>query len=296
MGDRIYSFDTKDAHWWCVPPWHDTVMGWEAKYGRTPIPSGGCASSPECALDPEAMRAKAEAQVKTLGVYPPAVDLPLDVYTLARNITSEFGDGTPEEKVAVALAGLNRAKEEGADSLTAHLLGTRKRYGEQIGIARPAATRQDPTVCDLLIASMVYTGWIQGEFEDITHGATHYLDRVSQDAAHARNPETPNGAAVFLDWSSGGDYLTWAGHVPNVRPWRLALLQRRRELGQSPEGRKERQLATKMGQLAVLAQNRQPKPYNECRKGIVGGLELVASAAMASASIGILAAVTFGRR
>lgn len=263
MPTRVYRFESpSDApRWWCVPGWHAMIVGWDKAYGLVPA-STTCNGAYDCNEDPEAMRGAAEQILIGLGLIPLGVTLPIDAYTLARNIHSEFGEGTPEERVAVAFAGLNRYREEKAASLTAHLLGTRGKYGDQIGTARPASTKFDPNVADLLLAFYVFNGWSGGWLEDPTLGATHFFDRVSQDAMNARDPgNNPPSLAVYNDWVGGGDYLTWVGHVPNVRPHRLALFKRRYELAQDPN---ERAVAREAGWKAITGQNRAPRPLATC--------------------------------
>ena len=305
---------------WCLPTFHQAIVELEEKWGKTPLRSK-CAHEDDCPETPEDLRAAAEAELRKLGAVPPAYVLPLDVYTAGRNLRSEFSDGTPEEKAAIILAGINRAREEGATTLTEHLIHrTKKNYGRQIGTTRPASTAQDPTVADVLIAQMIFSGLETGEITDITHGATHYLDRVSQDfmrqksiAANAENPEVelvPSGEDVYLSWTEGGDYLTWVGHIPNVRPTRLFLFRRMRELRPDTDDaadlkRKKVKLRAEIreaGLKAIRGTNRAPAPWDSCaedadaaaalRAGVmVGGATLAFGAAIGLA-VGVIASRT----
>jgi hypothetical protein len=214
------------------------------------------------------MRVDAEAKMKGLGaaVWPASKKLTMDTYALARNLMSEFGSGTPVEKVSVGLVAMNRAtaldgvKPHTEGWISGHLLDRKNGlFGRQIGQIRPAATSQDPSVADILIADYMLRTTKTGELPDITWGATHYLDRFSQDGMRVRalqnGDTTPpaGGAEVFGSWSDGGDVLTWVGQIPDVRPWRLMLMRRRPDLRKDP---KERARIRAAGLDAIKGKNR----------------------------------------
>src|SRR5690349_4985467 len=112
---------------WCLPPFYPQVKAWEDAFGfgRPEGPMllrSGCIVADDCNeaprncipkainCSPEAMRADAEEKLRSLGpdVWPASKKLTLDTYALARNVMSEFGSGTPTEKVSVALVAMNR--------------------------------------------------------------------------------------------------------------------------------------------------------------------------------------------
>jgi hypothetical protein len=252
---------------WCLPGTVALVDAWEAQYGRTRdggpvlIPSDGCQQSPNCPIKPETLAAKADAWLRQRGIRPvDAPPLPLDVYTLARNVRSEFGSGTAMEKLAIAWVAVNRTLMDNAASITEHLLGTFGTFGRQVGSRRPASTQQDPSVADLLIANHVYTSWkTRGTEEDPTFGAVSYFDKVSQDAMHAKAPDSnPAPLDVYDTWTGGGNWLTWIGHVPDIRPYRLLLFSIRKDL-RAANNNTERARIRNLGRLALLGQNRAPR-------------------------------------
>jgi hypothetical protein len=297
---------------WCVPPWHAAAEAWDKTWGKTMLRSKTCTFNAECTESPESLRAAAEAKLQELGVWPADTTLPLDVYTLARNVRSEFGDGTPEERAAIIFAGINLAndKNPGGSISDALIHQTKKTYGAQVGSARPASTAQDPMVSDILLANYILSGVASGTVTDITMGATAYLDRLSQDAMHARsvakseqNPETAivkTGEEVYNDWTAGGDYPTWVGHIPNVRPYRLMLLRKMPELrpvaGESQEDRNAkltiRSQTHDAGLAALRGTNRAATPYDSCAVPTMGaftvsGPAIAGAMALFGGAIGI---------
>lgn len=269
MGPR-YSFTADERRNpprdWCLPGLVATIDQVEALYGNAReggpllIPSP-CRNSEACAESPTMMASQADAwlranRFRSLDAPP----LPIDVYSMARNLRSEFGSGTAMEKLAIAWAGINRTEMHGNDSVTEHLLGTFGTYGRQIGSRRPASTRQDPSVADIIIASEVYTEWkLRGTENDVSRGAIAYFDKVSQDAMHAKDPaNNPSPMEVYNAWSSGGDWLTWVGMIPDVRPYRLMLFARRKDL-RAENNVKERLRITNLGRQTLFGQNRAPR-------------------------------------
>lgn len=253
---------------WCLPGTVALIDAWEQKYGRTReggpvlIPSGSCSHVPDCPEKPDKLTAAADAWLRQRGIRPAdAPPLPIDVYTLARNVRSEFGSGTAMEKLSIAWVAINRMLMDKDESITAHLLGTFGTFGRQIGSRRPASTQQDPSVADILIANHVYTSWkLRGTEEDPTFGAVSYFDKVSQDAMNAKNPASnPPSMSVYESWSMGGNWLTWAGHVPDVRPYRLLLFSIRKDL-RAENNTRERLRIFGLGRQSLLGQNRAPRP------------------------------------
>jgi hypothetical protein len=261
---------------WCLSPIYPQIKQFETEFGfgrptGPLIVASGCKIDDDCLekpascvpkaipCDPEAMRADAEQKLKASGVWPQNKPLSLDTYALARNLMSEFGRGSPSEKIAVALVALNRASQlDGTDpkqpgAVASHIIGKTGKFGQQIGSLRPASTRQDPSVADILIADLILQELKRDQLRDITHGATHYLDRETQDAMVKSGRTAKTGVEVYTDWANGGDALTWVGQSPDIRPWRLMLMRRRPELRGDPV---ERQRIFTAGLNALKGKNR----------------------------------------
>lgn len=270
MGTPIYEFPpalrSHPPRDWCVPGSVSAIQAWENAYGQyrkegNLIMISACAESPNCGKTPAQIRDQGDAFLSAHGLRPAnAPPTPLDVYSIARNIRSEFGAGTPMEKLALAWAAINRATREGSASVTANLIGSKGNYGKQVGRQRPASTAQDPSVADYLIAFQVYSDWkTTGFVNDPTHGAEVYFDRVSQDAQHAKDPENnPSSTDVYNSWAEGGDWLMWAGHVPDVRPFRLLLFKHYPEL-RAARANAERARINKLGLAALRGVNKAPR-------------------------------------
>jgi len=149
---------------------------------------------------PEALRKQAQAYMRSIGVRPRSVSL--DVYSLARNIRSEHGSGSVEEKVAIAEAARNEAARRGK-SLTALLLlnsDGKALYGKQRQ-GRFAGTSQDPTVGDVQIAYYVLS-----KRTNLTRGATKYLHPGGMSSVKRL-------FEVLEDW---GKRNVWVGHLPGI--------------------------------------------------------------------------------
>jgi len=243
--------DKKGPDWWVRPWWASTVDLYIAKWDDVTLVKPRCAGIPECSIAPETLRAETEKQLQAMPDWGSDKKLSLDVYSLARNIESEFGDGTAEERASIVFCAINRYQIENFKTVTEGLVHhTKGTYGQQLAqIYRPSSTRQAPRIANLFIADFLYDGYVRGVITDITNGAHAYLDKPSQDASHDNAvalgitllckdraagdtspcvPET--GVEVLADWSKGGDYVTWVGWVPNVRVWRLCLVKFRRDL------------------------------------------------------------------
>lgn len=270
-----YSFDAaafaKPPADWCLPNvvsiinWYDLAFGEKHKGGPVIIPSPGnaCAFTTDCSLTPTQLRDNADQWLIKNG-FKNANDTPtpLDVYSMARNLRSEFGNGTIMERLCIVWSAINRMLDEGSDSVTANLIGTKGNYGRQIGRQRPASTMQDPSVVDLWISQLVYADYaVNGTLNDPSNGAAVYFDRVSQDAVHAKTPDgNPSAVDVYDSWSTGGDWLLWVGHIPDVRPFRLLLFKHYKDLRAANDTR-TRATINALGKQAMLGQNRAPKAY-----------------------------------
>jgi hypothetical protein len=267
-----------DAPWWWIRPWWaaqvDDII---SKYGEVELKEKRCAAAEECTTEPEKLRAAAEIELQKMEAWGPQRPLTLEVYSLARNIVSEFGDGTAEEQAAVLFTAINRARVDGFQLPSEDLLHrTKHTYGRQLAAnVRPVSTRQTPRLSHLLIADFIYNGYLRGEIDDPTNGAYNYLDRTSQDqsrsnAIKAGVSDLPqSGEAVYLDWADGGDYLAWVGHLPNVRPWFLMLMKYRTDLKPlETDTKAEKSAKYKMridirthGHAAILRRDQAPPPW-----------------------------------
>jgi hypothetical protein len=267
-----------DAPWWWIRPWWaaqvDDII---SKYGEVELKEKRCAAAEECTTEPEKLRAAVEIELQQMEVWGPQRPLTLEVYSLARNISSEFGDGTAEEQAAIVFCAINRARYDGFQLPSEDLLHRKNHtYGRQLAMdIRPASTRRSPRLSHLLIADFLYNGYLRGEIYDSTNDAYNYLDRSSQDSTRAaaikdgaeKIPQS--GEAVYLDWVDGGNYLTWVGHLPNVRPWRLMLLKYRRDLKPletDTKAEKSAKYKTRLdirthGHAAIMRRDQAPPPW-----------------------------------
>jgi hypothetical protein len=169
------------------------------------------------------MRAHVEGQLLASGLLPGPGSLSLAAYGVARNIAAEVGSGagsTPEEKVAIAEAAINRARSY--SSVVRMLLKDGKWFGRQWGRNPPVATSQDPTLEELYVAQLAVTGQTGG----FARGASHYYDPRAQDEGHARDPAryTKDARGIYESWTQGG--LAWVGDLPGIDPRRLFLLKK----------------------------------------------------------------------
>lgn len=123
-----------------------------------------------------------------------AAGLPLDVYALARCLSSEHGRDNVETKIAVAWAVKNEARASGrsifaqltrqpGDGITNVANGLFS--GQDVpGPNKYASTRLDPYEQEAQIAAAVVAGTII----DPTRGATNFFSPKGQRASHAKNP------------------------------------------------------------------------------------------------------------
>lgn len=201
----------------CWPSWHATYA--PLAQGAQVTVFSGCALNAQgnIACAPEAMRAKAEAQLRALAPGLFSGKLSLEAYTLARYMQSEVGSGTIEERVAVGEAAVNQAKQRGKSVLNVLLYNQgvgHPNYGFYGPIHGPegvttapyrrwASTRQDPTVLTLLLADLVASGR-SGNF---ARGADDQSDMFNRTAY-------PNPVGVLQNKAKSGSY--WVGPLPGV--------------------------------------------------------------------------------
>lgn len=229
----------------CLPWWHDQFT--DPNLQQEIAAGVGHDAEGNVNADPEQLR---EAAERKLG----RGYLPLAAYTLARYGQSEVGSGTPEEKMAVIQAAINRARraypqlniEDGVNRLllrrtcvatTKYPLapGACGRYGpihasetrcarldRKKGCApygRWAATSKDPTIQTLLIARFALAG-TAGQF---ARGAN---DQFGPDAARSiLNYDDAKLAGWIRRKASDGDY--WIGPLAGINPRHTLLFAHR---------------------------------------------------------------------
>ena len=177
----------------------------------------------------------ASALLTQARVYLPAITL--EAYALARIIASEFGNGTPEEQLAVAVADARRAR----GGIYIHAIGSAGTFGRQ-GASRKVATSQDPTLYNAKIAQQAIAGVGVQDFGS----AIQYFDAISQlalwqrgDALHpatvlemwhfnkrpiSRTKDASGRQVATLGAAAGGG-VQWIGPRKGVRTNRLMLFE-----------------------------------------------------------------------
>lgn len=279
----------------CLPWWH----GQFAPLGgsnRLKIKSGCQRSGGNVQCDPEDMRANAEAQMRQLEYWTKG-PMPLAVYTLARYVSSEVGSGTPEDKVGVLEAAINRANGTATargyyandnvyDGVTKLLLYRQRSghpnrgwYGPIHGsggvstapYGRWAATSSDPGVDDILLADFVINGGTDRNF------ANNALDQVGAEWLPKLSQGLPKRAA-------SGQY--WVGPVPGIDHWHTFLFFQDKSISpSSPRG----QFLIKRGQDALDSGRPDWSQLSICRKlrmpvGAVTAVALLAGLGLAFAA------------
>ena len=138
---------------------------------------------------------------------PPLV-IPDDVEALARVITSEIGNGTIAERVAIGWIARNLAREQRGSSSVARLVCSP--CGESSGNARPFSTRQPATASNRELAAMILAS---PQSQDPTQGATHCFEPGLQDRLHAdgRPGHRLDARGVRYCWLRGLDYFGSVG-------------------------------------------------------------------------------------
>lgn len=205
----------------CYPWFHRSSQGVQSLTISSGCAVNGAGNIP---CQPEAMRAAAEAKLRSLGYQ---LSLSLNAYTLARYMQGEVGNGTIEERVAVGEAAANRARMSKTD-INGLLLyrqapghPNRGWYGPIHGIGtgtstapygRWATTAADPTLLTLLLANLVETG-ATGNF---AMGAD---DQDGPEAWISQGQTALNNYVKRL--ANSGKY--WVGPLPGVDPWRTFL-------------------------------------------------------------------------
>lgn len=206
----------------CIPSWIHAITAERARANAVGVLGRALGGSTECQVDstgivpcaPESMRAKAEARVKALGLYPRSRSLSLDAYTIARVIRSEAGSGSIPEKVLMATSTIARAALDG-DPISKIAMKDGKRYGKQSGTNPAVASSKDPTWEEIAIAEMALTGVFGG----FGGGATHYFSPRIMDAWH-KDGRTKDRWGTYATWTDGWGSskwgYAWVGPVPGI--------------------------------------------------------------------------------
>jgi hypothetical protein len=183
------------------------------------------------------MRAAAESAMRELGYWGKG-RMPLAVYTAARYVASEVGSGTPEEKVAVIEAAVNRAELERLRDINSLLLYRQGPGHPNYGYYGPihkggdvsthpygrwAATSKDPGIDDLLIADFV----LAGRTKNFSRGAD---DQLGMDAILRKKGAAAVTYAVKAN-AAKQDY--WVGPLPGVDHWHTFLFAHRPDIDPS---------------------------------------------------------------
>lgn len=217
----------------CRPAW---ALGF---LGNSPTINSGCSlSGGNILCNPEDMRADAESQLQQMGV---ADSLSLSEYTLARYMECEYGNGSPEERIGIGLAGINQAKRRGTD-VNGLLLSPSGYYGpihgpggQSAGSAygRWACTASDPSVHTLLLAKLALSGTVDG----FTLGGD---DQDGPDAFDSMTKalDLPRQRAEVQS-------QYWIGPVAGINPWHTFIYNTRPDLDpKSGEGLQLKQAGT----------------------------------------------------
>jgi hypothetical protein len=191
------------------------------------------------------MRRAAEAKMRSLGY---GISLSLDEYSLARNIASEIGSGTPEEKVALGESTRNKAGGRPTSLLIykSTIKSANRGYYGPIGegqYGRWSATTRDPAVDDILIAKFV----LSGKSKNFARGAN---DQMGMDLVRKKDASGPQNSVLAN--ARQRDY--WVGPLPGVNHWHTFLYAHRPSI--DPNSAEGKALVNQA--LAAVADTRTP--------------------------------------
>lgn len=211
--------------------------------------------------------------------------LPLMTYSLARNISTEQGNQSPENKVALALSTLGQARRRGVD---VHKLITTNRiaagtYGQinyasaetEQAVGRWTASSRAPSLQDIAVAHFVLAGGagMPGDADNFARGA--------DDQAAARI----FSEAKFKAFAKEGSF--WVGYVPGVDPKAIVLMRKMPYRADSTAGK-----ALLQRSIDML---NSPTPdwtnMATCPRGVGPTIEVASSAAFGAAALAALTAV-----
>lgn len=217
----------------CLPNWIHTIANERTRaaavgFAGREFAKSGCKvnSAGVVPCSPESLRAFTEAAVKSLGLYPMNRTLSLDAYSIARNVRSEAGSGSVPEKVAMAMAAIDRARLD-KKSISAVTMKNGELYARQSGVNPAVATSKDPTWEEIVIAELA----LHGDFEGYTHGATHYFSPNSMDGLNRREPSRyKDRFGTYATWTGGWgstrEGMAWVGPIPGINHHEQFLMKR----------------------------------------------------------------------
>ena len=209
----------------CLPAWYQTLLAERGRAWRAGVLDKSLGWSAACQVgevsrivdcSPEELRARTEAQIKALGLRPASWHLPLDTYSIARNIRSEAGTGKANIpiKVVYAESALIRARSD-KGTISALTMKNSAHYGRQSGSNPSVATSKDPTWDDIVIAEMA----VAGALNNFARGTTHYFSPRIMDV-WAKQGKSDDALTLFERWSHGWgstrDRLVWVGELPGI--------------------------------------------------------------------------------
>lgn len=274
-----------------MPAWVSRYTG----YPTTTVASGYTVNAAgNVPADPNTLAAAAGRKL--------GIPVSLDAYTLARYVTSEVGNRSVPERVAVMQNAINRVRYvEGSNSLTKLLLyrqavGHPNRgfygpiHGKVAGVTsvasapygRWASTSRDPSVSNLMLAIGVLNGDIPADFNkgaDDQMGPEHLRDPVASVRSHGRNRRQ-----------------YWVGPLPGVDPWRTIQYRTMRDV--APDSQLGQFLIAR-GEAAMRAPRPDWRGLSNCQTGQLVALRpntgLIVVGAAAVATAGVVGAALFHR-
>lgn len=206
----------------CIPNWIHTILAERRRAEVLGIASkafkkSGCGVNADGVVPcpPEDLRAYTETMYKSLGLWPGDRALPLDVYSLARNIRSEAGSGSISEKVAMAAVAMNRMRDQDK-TMSQMTMRNGTRYARQSGQNPSVASSQDPRWEEIVIADLA----MRGTFGDWVRGAVLYFSPNDQDGLYRAGRVKDDRWDIYERWSSGWGSSTngyaWIGPLAGV--------------------------------------------------------------------------------
>jgi hypothetical protein len=230
---------------WCIPWWHGQLAKWQQD--KRPVTECEALTSATAQFPlaqfvtcpPEQLRAAAEKSMQVMGVWRTGTKLAMDVYSVARNIASECGDGTPEEMVVTAECVLNESQLRKI-SPTQLLLTNKLKlpfYGGVEGHERWASTTTDPTVGHLLIALFVMSGKTEG----FARGGTRYV--------HPDDVKDDPRLFMWLGQQFASGKWGWTGHYPGVNIRKLFVMRPLKETSVEQINENQKGLADLRGSI-----------------------------------------------
>lgn len=227
----------------CFPWWHKVFERFE---GIAWVPLCSVDENPEsptygfvpCPV--EKLRAHAEKILNGLGIW--KGKLPLAVYLLARNVKSEIGNGTVEEKMTIALTTKNEAKRRGKSVEDLILLNGGARGSD--GACRTRLSAQEPISCRLPFVGKIndpVRGSVFGRFTSSSKEPDAEAIMIAAFALRGDAGVSPNDfvrggndqAASFIinpKDSARRKKQYWVGALPGVNARHVMIMRTRPDL------------------------------------------------------------------